>query len=375
MVLRSQTRRPRSSQRQRYFGLATFGARFCETWEIRFLYRGTMKSTESPKDVAAVAKGWSSRDVRILFLIVVTFVLIVVVMVPLRTNGGMAFLNEKPQVLDPNCRGGLGGPECAQEAYWQRTSESLSRWRGGLFPRMAALYRESTQCNKTACPKKPTEPLGHNRFSLFQPFVDCPPGMPLKRWGAKGDGGKWLCGVEVLKEGCVILSLGSNGHFDFEDAMLENTPCEVHTFDCTYDGASRGPRHRYHKQCLGSPEKGAEDPAFITLAHAVRDNEIKEVSLLKMDIEGFEYDVMSLWQDSDPLPAQVSFELHYGGVYDGTWPGPKAKTVMWSWRDVSLSELVVFMSHLAELGYAIINKEDNPLCRHCSEFTLIRVRR
>lgn len=239
---------------------------------------------------------------------------------------------------------------------------------------MAALYRTTTQCGADTCPHTPTEPSGHDRFSLFRPFVGCPPGMPLKRWGLEGDGGKWLCGIEALTSGCVILSLGSNGQFDFEDSMLASTPCEVHTFDCTCDGASRGPRHHYHKQCLGSPEKAAEDPAFITLAQAVQDNQIEEVSLLKMDIEGFEYDVMSVWQKSDPLPAQVSFEVHYDGVYLGTTPNPAAKTVMWSGRVVSLSELALFMSHLAELGYAIVNKEDNSACGHCSEFTLIRVR-
>ena len=57
---------------------------------------------------------------------------------------------------------------------------------------------------------------GHGRFSPFQPFVTCPPGMPLHRDGGAGDGGKWICGLAALQAPCVVLSLGSNNDYSFE---------------------------------------------------------------------------------------------------------------------------------------------------------------
>jgi FkbM family methyltransferase len=270
--------------------------------------------------------------------------------------------------------GGLTAIGDGRDPYWKHAATKLTHWQGSLFPKMAALYRASTNCAESwGCPNRPTEPFGHERFSLFHPVVDCPPGMQLSRWGSEGDGGKWLCGVEKLKEKCVILSLGSNGQFDFEESMLQNTPCEVHTFDCTYDGNSLGPRHHYHKQCLGSAQKAKEDAMFISLAQAATSLGIDEISLLKMDIEGFEYDVMSSWQKTDPLPFQVSFELHHFGVYAKTSQNPESSNVMWKDRDVTLAELALFMSHLADLRYAVVSKEDNLDCPHCCEFTLIRV--
>lgn len=199
--------------------------------------------------------------------------------------------------------------------------------------------------------------------------------MTLARWGDQGDGGKWLCGLETFGEGCIVFSLGSQGQYDFENSMLGNTPCEVHTFDCTFDGHSQGPRHHYHKLCLGSPEKASEDALFVTLTQAMKMLDITTMSLLKMDIEGFEYDVMATWQKADPLPSQISFELHWDGVYWGTNPSPSSSTLMWKNRVVSVAELALFMNHLAHLGYAVVSKENNVRSTHCSEFTMLRVRR
>jgi Methyltransferase domain len=43
-----------------------------------------------------------------------------------------------------------------------------------------------------------------------------------------------------LAEGqnCVIVSLGSRGEYEFEQAMLDKTSCDIWTFDCSFDGDS-----------------------------------------------------------------------------------------------------------------------------------------
>lgn len=71
----------------------------------------------------------------------------------------------------------------------------------------------------TACCS--VEPAGFSRYDLFDPVVRCPSGA-LQRAGSDRDGGKLLCGVDDLKarERCVVLSIGSNGQYDFEQAFL-----------------------------------------------------------------------------------------------------------------------------------------------------------
>ncbi|EFJ44085.1 hypothetical protein VOLCADRAFT_106557 [Volvox carteri f. nagariensis] len=57
------------------------------------------------------------------------------------------------------------------------------------------------------------KPKDWDRFQLFQPFISCPPGRPLRRVGPEGDGGKWLCEPAALKEPCTVVSMGSNMDF------------------------------------------------------------------------------------------------------------------------------------------------------------------
>lgn len=191
----------------------------------------------------------------------------------------------------------------------------------------------------------------------------------MKRWGNLGDGGKWICGVENLKKGCVIYSLGSRNEYDFEEAMLENTPCLIHTFDCTVDGRSVSKRHTFHKFCIGKSERAQVDPMFITYEQAIEEYSHSQVDLLKMDIEGGEFDVFSGWSESDAkLPLQVSFELHYADLF-----AMKAGVGSWGREKLSSLHLTILFAHITNLGYAIVFKEDNPGCQHCSEFTILRI--
>jgi Methyltransferase domain len=76
------------------------------------------------------------------------------------------------------------------------------------------------------------------------PFFSCP---HVNRVGGRGDGPKWVCDPHRLVEtnDCLIYSIGSAGHYEFEDGMISvlkdnsKTPidenwksnCEIHTFD------------------------------------------------------------------------------------------------------------------------------------------------
>jgi hypothetical protein len=101
------------------------------------------------------------------------------------------------------------------------------------------------------------------------------------------------------------------------------------------------------------------------------------VHLLKIDIEGSEYDVLSDWKHDSPyLPKQIAMELHHDGIYYGT-PSFLNKedwgNLLWPMHRPSLSELSLFPSHIANMGYGIVSREDNAISHHCSELTFLRV--
>jgi hypothetical protein len=43
-----------------------------------------------------------------------------------------------------------------------------------------------------------------------------------------------------------------------------------------------------------------------------------------------------------------------------------------AWQ-VPATEMAIAFAHLADLGYAIVSREDNIYCNCCSEFTFLRV--
>ena len=69
----------------------------------------------------------------------------------------------------------------------------------------------------------------------------------------RDDDSKIVCGINLLKKGkeeeqeqhlqrqqhnnnnCVIYAIGGDNQWDFELDLLDKTPCEIHTFDCTGD--------------------------------------------------------------------------------------------------------------------------------------------
>jgi hypothetical protein len=63
-----------------------------------------------------------------------------------------------------------------------RSLAKLESWKGALFKRAMTLSKESD-----FRAQKQTEPEGHRRFSLFEPFDACEEGS-LKRVGGEGDG-------------------------------------------------------------------------------------------------------------------------------------------------------------------------------------------
>ena len=67
--------------------------------------------------------------------------------------------------------------------------------------------------------------------------------------------------------------------------------------------------------------------------------------------------------DSCAFPLQLAIEVHYKLLYmgmNGVFQNPAVwDNMVWPVHQLSLGELALFFQHLADLGYAIISREDN----------------
>uniref|UniRef100_A0A7S3XCQ9 Methyltransferase domain-containing protein n=1 Tax=Picocystis salinarum TaxID=88271 RepID=A0A7S3XCQ9_9CHLO len=142
-----------------------------------------------------------------------------------------------------------------------------------------------------------------------------------------GDGPKFVCGVEYLKEesDCLVYSIGSSYNFIFEEGMHKHAPnCELHIFDGTVNLTRRAlpPEleengFRFHNWNLqihggtdanGFPSKTLED-TLETLAHVG-----KTIHVFKIDCEGCEYSVLPRLADmvteGTIRVGQIQVEMH-----------------------------------------------------------------
>ena len=176
--------------------------------------------------------------------------------------------------------------------------------------------------------------------------------------GLGGDGGKWVCDPHrVNRPGCIVYSVGSNGHFDFEvKVQSELYHCEIHIFDFKdyskqmYEwGVTNASFHAWGlKSTDGTVNDRAMDvkgkrakgvmksmPEIVTdLGHVGR-----WLDIFKIDCEGCEWNSYRDWFQSSGLKGirQILVETH-------SVPGPKATE---------------FFDFMRQLGYANFHKEPN----------------
>lgn len=186
-------------------------------------------------------------------------------------------------------------------------------------------------------------------WDFFPATWTCP--HDFQRVGRLGDGGKWVCGMSIYEslpapnfgsveardesivppdEGLVIYSFGINGESSFEAEMLERVPsARIWGYDFSVDGWGKqiptSQRHRtfFKKVGLGKEDKHDASPPFYTLPTLMKDNKHTYIDILKIDIEGSEYDALDTFMDEfdgmqtasgkSVLPiGQVMIELHLG---------------------------------------------------------------
>ena len=58
--------------------------------------------------------------------------------------------------------------------------------------------------------------------------------------------------VSAQRAQCVVISIGSNGEWEFEEDIVKRTRCTVHTFDCTVPTSAAPLRlHRANLRAAG----------------------------------------------------------------------------------------------------------------------------
>lgn len=256
-------------------------------------------------------------------------------------------------------------------AMRERVEEAAGSWYRNQPTLLRKAYNDASEMKNMAGPVR--EPDGHKRFDVVMPVVDACP--KLSKVGSQGDGGKLICGLDEIVDTpdnpCVVYSIGGNNQWDFEADVVRRTSCKVFTFDCTIDGhvpAELQDRVEYHQICLGTNTEGAAEGSkqkFMRLGEIMAMLGHDHITLLKMDIEGYEYSVLyEIFDEKDVLlPEQISFELHY----ETQMPG-----LDWWGRQATAGEMALFSRRLYEAGYRLISREDNPLCDHCTELTAVR---
>ena len=173
---------------------------------------------------------------------------------------------------------------------------------------------------------------------------------------------------------------------------MRNTDCFISTFDCTIDPKvpkelETSGRFKFKKACLGNNsimnnkhldynrnEVMKNLMTWGEIAKYASENGARRIGLLKMDIEGWEFEAMHQigMVNDNYRPLQIAVELHRA-----THTVYKAPNFVPLPRKPSKSSYPQELFHrfiendLENAGYAIADRNDNPFCSHCSEILLL----
>ena len=192
-----------------------------------------------------------------------------------------------------------------------------------------------------------------------------------------------------------MISIGSKDQWDFEVAVVRNTPCHVHTFDCTIANTTRPPvglrsRVTFYHACLvpfNLKRQPQDAPNFENFETGGGLNAeglgelwnwttlLGKVGLrvgpqyVKADIEGMEYSTlysiieeMRLQNTMYKLPQQLSIEFHNSGHYHVRRAKQAHRGLL------PKKQMLKWFYHFYQVGrYLMIDHAPNLSCPNCDE--------
>ena len=183
---------------------------------------------------------------------------------------------------------------------------------------------------------------------------------------------KYLCDMPVDQE-CHILSIGCNDEWGFEiDVQNKMSHCHTHTFDCTLKGPPKrkpnNPKIHFYPYCISAQNEEKDGRKYLTYEEMWKETGVTQApKVLKMDIEGFEYDVWTgsiLKSPSEMWPEQVIMELHYS---------TRMVDLPWMLRQLQAGELALFVELLFRKGGYLPAHQFWPTAPSLVEVLMIRV--
>ncbi|KAL0054009.1 hypothetical protein WJX82_002362 [Trebouxia sp. C0006] len=197
-------------------------------------------------------------------------------------------------------------------------------------------------------------------WDYYAPFHDC---GTKQRVGGIGDGGKWVCEVmgALQHSECVVYSLGSHMETTFEEEIIEQTPCKVHTFDHSLSSEQGktlshvSPRLAFHPYKVGMGHSISAHYKEKSIHGIMEELNHSWIDVLKIDIEDAEWEVLEALISSGSLHfSQLQVEFHF--------------------RRVSLKMVLKVLAGLTDAGYRVFSTEPNHCCNGSHmEYSFIKV--
>jgi hypothetical protein len=246
------------------------------------------------------------------------------------------------------------------------------------------LWKQAVTDRKTmgdACGERPF-PDGYiypyNSWDFTPPSFFCP--HDLERVGSLGDGGKVFCGMSRYERESlgpssaangapelIVYTFGISGDSSFEAALLERTNALIWGYDFSVNrwakdiSEQQARRTRFQKVAIGKETDETGNPAVRSIQDLIKENGHSYIDLIRMGIEGAEFDFISSFiasvvasqggsgaENNATLPAgQLLMELHF-------MKAPPSLTIP---RD--LDSWMRWFAEMETVGSRPVNNEDN----------------